>query len=113
MYIEEQYVEYSERFPSGIRAGDSGIYEAFTNDTGKLYRTCVKEYGRCIGAVRVDPDGKKVGWVFVKRTKCLDSSETYLQETWISLYDSLEKVTREQFYHYLKGQDNYRCYTQG
>lgn len=102
MYMQEDYVEYSERYPNGIRTGNSGIYEAFTDDTSKLYRTCMKEYGRCIGTVRVDPDGKKVGWIFVRRTKYPDSSKTYLQQTWISLYDSPEKVTRERSYHYLK-----------
>ena len=56
---------------------------------GDLYRMLVKEYGRCTGHVYVDKyDGKtqKVGWVFVKREKYDDVDETFLCETWVTVY---------------------------
>jgi hypothetical protein len=52
---------------------------------GELYRMLVKEYGRCTGHVYVG-DGQKVGWVFLKREKYDDVDETFVCETWVTIY---------------------------
>lgn len=56
---------------------------------GELYRGCMKEHGRCIGSIFIDKMNgkvKRVGWVFLKREEYLDCAETFLCETWISVY---------------------------
>ena len=81
--------------------GNTDPYETCYESPGKLFKAVRKEYGRCISKIYIDtPEGKKsVGWVFVKRAKYDDSKETYLQETWVTLYKSPRvKVTREVEY---------------
>jgi len=97
MLIQEQWVNKTE----GYRCGDSGLYEPFTDDIRRLFRSLQREYGRCIGKVRIDPDGKVIGWVFEKRVKYEDVNETYLLETWVSLHDDNPERTVKYKYHYL------------
>lgn len=55
----------------------------------EVYKTALKEYGRCISKIYVDcKDGitKHIGWVFQKRAKYEDNNNTYLQETWVIPY---------------------------
>lgn len=85
----------------GLRMGDSGLYETQFTDKGELYRSLVKEHGRCTGRVYVDrKDGStlSIGWVFVKRQKYSDCEDTYLAETWVSLHSGPDTVTRVQNY---------------
>ena len=58
-------------------------------ETGELFRHAQSEYGRCVGRCYVDgPKGTvPVGWVFQKRDRYEDTGETYLRETWVSVYD--------------------------
>lgn len=59
------------------------------NTLGELYRSLAKVYGRCTSHVFIDgPDGKpqKVGWVFVKREPYDDVPETFLCETWVTVW---------------------------
>lgn len=66
---------------------ESDWYEPYTNNLGKLFKTMLKEYGRCVSKVYVNtPDGgaDQIGWVFEKRAKYEDTKETYLQETWVT-----------------------------
>jgi len=86
---------------NGWTVGSSGIYETFTDDKGQLYKSLVKEYGRCTGKVYIDKDDTTltIGWVFEKRVKYDDCNETYLQETWITLHEA-RPVTHTE-YEYL------------
>lgn len=83
-----------------IGMGESGWYEPWTSDRGRLYRELVKEHGRCTGKVYVDRkvaatsdpttsahvlDPMQVGWCFVKRARYDDTRETYLCETWVTV----------------------------
>jgi len=56
---------------------------------GDIFRASQKEHGRCVSKVYQDTnDGViAVGWVFQKREKYEDSKETFIHETWVSLYD--------------------------
>jgi hypothetical protein len=56
---------------------------------GDIFRYSQKEFGRCVSKVYQDTkDGvKAVGWVFQKRERYEDSRETFIHETWVSLYD--------------------------
>jgi folate-dependent phosphoribosylglycinamide formyltransferase PurN len=56
---------------------------------GDIFRASQKEHGRCVSKVYQDTDEGiiAVGWVFQKRERYEDSRETYIHETWISLYD--------------------------
>lgn len=98
MLIQETWVDRS----NNVRTGESSLYEPFTEDTGALYRHCMKEYGRCVGKVRIDLPGgssKAIGWVFQKRQKYDDCNDTFLLETWVTLHDFEPERTVK--HHYL------------
>lgn len=77
---------------------DTKPQEAFTTDLGRLYRNCVREYGRCTGRVYaelVDGTSIPVGWVFVKRVEyddpmCRRKPESYLREVWLTVYNRID-----------------------
>ena len=97
IWCSEDYVDAEKQ----LLLGNSEPYETAYETPGELWKVYRKEYGRCTGLIHIDtPEGKKsVGWVFVKRAKYDDSKETYLQETWVTLYKSPRvKVTREVEY---------------
>jgi len=101
LWIEETTVSIRD---DGNRycLGESGVYETFTGDRGELYRSLVKDYGRCTGKVYVDRKGKPtiaVGWVFVARRPFEDDpSLSSLIETWVTVHTGPPTVTTE--YHY-------------
>jgi len=99
MLIEEQYRNATEKY----MIGESGLFEPFTDDIGKLFRFCRRKYGKCTSKVYVDnPDktAKAIGWVFEKLVKYEDTGEKYLQEVWITLHESRPTETTE--YHYIE-----------
>jgi hypothetical protein len=98
MLIEEVWINKSKNW----NIGNSGQYEPFTDDLGMLYRHLQKEYGRCISKIYIDTkDGAKpVGWVFEKKVRYSDCDDTYLQEAWVTLYES--KPTVIQNYKFLE-----------
>lgn len=88
MEIKETYVNES----TDMRYGSSDWYEPYTNDTGKLFKSLQKEFGRCTSKIYVDVpmgdgtyDVRTVGWVFLKKQKYTDTKETYLQSTWVEI----------------------------
>lgn len=70
---------------------DSGWYEPFTEDVGRLFRRLQREHGRCVSRVYVDgPDGQSwpQGWVFQKRRRydgARSPSDKYSVQTWVSM----------------------------
>jgi len=99
MLIQEQWIDRTRNCGNG----ETEPYEAFTDEPGKLYRSCLKEYGRCTGKIYIDtPDGAKaIGWVFLKRAKYDDCNETFLLETWITLHKQEPTRTIKHHYHEL------------
>lgn len=94
LLISETYVD---RTTGGVY-GETGVYEAFTDNPGVLFRRLRREYGKCDGRVYVDNeegDPVAVGWVFVKRVEYEDARnrETYLREVWVTLFDKYEERT--------------------
>jgi hypothetical protein len=65
-----------------------------TPDFGAIFRIARSDYGRCVSSMYVDAEGgpRRVGWVFQKRCKYDDCNDTYLQETWVSLYTEVPAV---------------------
>ena len=101
IYIQEDYIDATDP-EKPVRCGDSGdVYETWTDDLGDLYRSLVREYGRCTGSVYIDrTDGTtvKVGWVFQKRVKYDQGDGSYLRETWVTVHEKPPTKTIE--YHY-------------
>jgi hypothetical protein len=65
-------------------------YEPYTDNIGELFRECQFEFGRCVSSMYVDlVDGttRKCGWVFEKRREYDRSTDTYIQETWVHLFE--------------------------
>lgn len=98
MLIEEIAINRTENY----RCGESGKYEPFTDDLGALFRSLQREHGRCVSRIYIDggkaEDVKAVGWVFVRRRQYEDSAETYLAETWVTLYEREDTITHEHHY---------------
>jgi len=99
IFIREEYVDVSDEEKSYI-VRESDVYETgyTVDEIGKLYRACQKEHGRCVSKVYVDDISgrtKAIGWVFRSRKECdhcYKSTDTYLQETWITLYSGMPKT---------------------
>ena len=97
IYLAKDHVNATE----GYLAEQVAPYETCFTDKGKLYKSLMREYGRCVGKVYIDKDGKQlsVGWVFQKRRKYDDCNKTFLQEVWATLHSA--PPTRTVEYHYL------------
>lgn len=74
LWCEESFVHILNKDQNnerGYRLGDSQPYETFTEDLGRLFKSCQKEHGRCTSTIYVDTSEpnkpKKIGWVFEKK----------------------------------------------
>lgn len=87
LLAEIEYVNKTENH----MVGNEDIFETRYDNPGDMYRHCLRFYGKCVSKVYIDKGDKTiaVGWVFHKRTKYEDSKETYLQETWVTLYEAM------------------------
>lgn len=66
---------------SGYGSGEP--YETRFSTTGDLYRACVRQFGRCLGAMYVgDAQPRKIGWAFVRK----NPQDNTLQETWVEVF---------------------------
>ena len=100
LLMKEEFVNVTK----GHRFGGGEPYEPWTEDVGKLFRTCQREYGRCVSSVYVDQkEGPsiRVGWVFQKMDRYEDTGKPYLRETWITLYEQADEVVRTHHYRKL------------
>ena len=76
LYRDEGYISYEE-------IQDWDICE----NTSEVYKTALREFGRCISKIHIDDKGgkaKHIGWVFEKKYQYRDTNESYIQETWIT-----------------------------
>jgi len=97
--IKETWVNQTK----GYQCGDSGLYEPFTDNIGKLFRALQKEFGKCVSSMYIgknNTDSQKIGWVFEKKMKYTDTKETYIQETWVELHEQKPDVKITN--HYLE-----------
>lgn len=73
---------------NGMIGEDPDFSRAFTDQRGKLFRSCQKEYGRCVSLMyrefKNGPD-RPVGWVFQGKDKYQDCNKTYTRETWVEV----------------------------
>jgi len=99
MLVSIDYVNDTE----GYRVGDSGTFEPWTEEIGKLFLSFQREYGRYVSKVYVDSDGsgKAIGWVFNKLVSYTDCDEKYMQSTWITLHNTKPTYRHEYDFHYL------------
>lgn len=100
IWIHESFVNASK----GWRFADQEAYETFTNDLGKLFRSLQKTYGKASSIYIDQPSGKpprKIGWCFSKLVPYSDCSEFYLQEVWITVFQSqpIKHIHWEFEYH--------------
>ncbi len=104
LFIQEDWRQI-QNMPDGeierYGLGSSDVYETGIETKGELYRTMMREHGRCTGKVYVDTkDGKTkhIGWVFLRRKKYDDCNKTFLAETWVTVHEKPPTVTRESHY---------------
>jgi hypothetical protein len=95
MLISETFINATK----GYQFGNSEPYEPFTDDTGRLFRSLQREYGRCQSRVYIDTKNgtKAIGWVFSKvmtyedaRADWSKDQREYVREVWVNLYDECE-----------------------
>lgn len=100
MFIQEQHVNET----LDCLVGESGLYEPFTENIGKLFKAYQREYGMCTGKVYVDDDGGNcpVGWVFRKKQKYSDTNEEYTHAVWVTLHKKESTVVTTYHYNFLK-----------
>ena len=99
MFVQESYVQRREDGTTWD-SGDSGEYEPFTDDLGRLFRSCQREYGRCVGKVyaeQEDGPGIPIGWVFEKRRQFTDCAETYMAETWVTILARPTETVQQRY----------------
>lgn len=103
MKIKESYINASENYSCGEYVYDVAgtLLEGLSE--GEIFRRMQKEYGRCVSKVYVslDEEGSvnlPVGWVFQRRRQYEDVKETYLAETWITLYDEHHEVPVREYH---------------
>lgn len=107
MLVQESWVEVQNAHSDNekrFRCGDSGLYEPYTEDIKRLFRSYMHEYGRCVSKVYIDTSEgvKAIGWVFEKRMKYTDCNDTYLQETWVTLHEDEPTIIQTDHYHFLQ-----------
>lgn len=96
-FVQESYIDATQN----VCCGESDVYETSFSNSGELYRSCLQEYGRCVGKVRIDRTNgtvKVIGWVFQKRKKYDDCDESYLAETWITVHEKPPTKTITHYY---------------
>lgn len=95
LYSTEVLTEIDSEGEERIFSEGGEPHECFTDDVGRLFRSCQREYGRCTSRVYVDrADGSTpaVGWHFEKMREYEDSGRYgrprsyYKQGAWVSLY---------------------------
>ena len=101
----------------GYRINDPEFNETRFDDMGKLYKSLVKEYGRCTSKQYITVNDKpvQIGWVFEKREKYSDMRASrafkhmspkerdacsFIMETWVSVH--MEKPTTVITPHFAK-----------
>jgi len=87
MKVNEVYINATR----DQRFGESGPYEPYTTNIGKLFRSYQKEFGRCTSKVYIDTDQgpKAIGWVFIKTMKYEDArskNDIYVREVWVTIH---------------------------
>jgi hypothetical protein len=93
---------------------DPELVETNFDDMGELYRSLVKEYGKCVSKQYIG-DGVQIGWVFEKRVKYDDVRSSrafkhmtpverdkcsFIMATWVAVHT--EKPTKTIINHYAK-----------
>ena len=97
LFIKETWVDRTQNF----LCGDSGVYETSTDNKGELFRSLQREHGKCVGKMYIDKNGEayQCGWIFEKIRKYEDTHEKYIAETWVSLHDAEDTITRTEHLH--------------
>ena len=101
LWVDQTYVEVTAD-GNRYNLGNSEVYETGMNSLGELYRSCVRQFGRCTGKVYVEegPDPKAIGWTFVKRRPYQDEpTKTYLQEVWVTVHNGPPTRSIKYDYH--------------
>lgn len=67
---------FFDKYSNRVGLGTGEPYETAFDTTGGLYRACVKQFGRCVGAKHTEVRGgvfdtvvgsRQIGWVFLKK----------------------------------------------
>lgn len=105
LFVQESWLERRDDGKT-YGLGDSEVYETSycKGEIKKLFKLCMREYGRCTSKVYRDSDTgtHAIGWVFEKRKQYEDSTDTYILETWVTLHDAPPVKSIKYNYHFLE-----------
>lgn len=108
LFIEVVYTNETKHY----RISDPEFVETRFSNKSELYRSLVKEYGKCVSKVYID-DGVQIGWVFERRVKYDDvrSSKafkhmskierdncSFICSTWVSVHMAKPMVTTQNYF---------------
>jgi hypothetical protein len=92
------YTRYTfvNRTENHIIGEEPSFEEAFTDNRGRLFRSCQKEFGRCTSKMYRDVTGGPpavVGWVFEGKDtyQGCPRSSTYTREVWVEVLERPDK----------------------
>ena len=84
LFVNVSYINKTQNY----HCGESGFCETRFDNLSDLYKSLIREFGRCTGKMFVDSKNGKpqqTGWVFIKKVKYEDCKEYYLQEVWVEV----------------------------
>jgi hypothetical protein len=87
--VREFYINKTK----GYRFGESDWYESFTDSKAELFKSCQKDFGRCVSKMYIELKNggdREIGWVFEKRMQYDDArsnqpEDYYIREVWIEV----------------------------
>jgi hypothetical protein len=91
LYVKCTYVNKDKDL---IFGKEDEFTEAFTDKRGELFRSCQKEFGKCVSKVyaeKADGTSNPVGWVFEGREQYTDTGETYIRQVWVEVKETDER----------------------
>lgn len=91
--IKETWINATERYIIGN--SDLPVDDSTIKTLSDLYRYGVKNYGRCVSKMYIDPNARHIGYVFEGIAHYEDTKEPYKRETWLSIEHYKETINKE------------------
>jgi hypothetical protein len=102
LFISEEWINKTKEYC----IGSTEVYETCYDNIKDLYLSLQKQYGECVSFILdftdPKPHSKKIGWVFQEEGTYEGTGESFIQETWVTVHNSLPKKTVKYDYYFLK-----------
>jgi hypothetical protein len=99
--VSEDYSEIVFKNDDEYRygCGNTEPYEPYTFNIKRLFKSMMKEYGRCVSKVYIgETKPKAIGWVFQKNAEPDRNGNKRKLETWVTLHERKPETKTQYFY---------------